>query len=259
MSLYKHIAQANPDGCYMVLHKYGYANSDLNSIDDVAYVCQTMVACEGENAFKDLLKLHPDRDVIIEDFKEKLGEAFIPIASDIADWLAGDEAQKAMDDFAKAVKDAFAYLTSPEGKADIQAFIDKFMTLIDSVMKVAEIVQKLLDNGAEVPDQLKAAEERKKSGESKGLLYQAWDWLTGAKPTSPKTISLLFNALFFNEETIDNSTAKSTAGSLIFTPPTETVSPTRKGASESNLSLTPGLGTMLKGWFSQSLLDVSTV
>jgi len=70
MSLYKHIAQANPDGCYMVLHKYGYANSDLNSIDDVAYVCQTMVACEGENAFKDLLKLHPDRDVIIEDYKE---------------------------------------------------------------------------------------------------------------------------------------------------------------------------------------------
>jgi hypothetical protein len=126
-------------------------------------------------------------NVVIEDFKEKLGEAFIPIASDIADWLAGDEAQKAMDDFAKAVKDAFAYLTSPEGKADIQAFIDKFMTLIDSVMKVAEIVQKLLDNGAEVPDGLKAAEERKKSGESKGLLYQAWDWLTGAKPTSPNT------------------------------------------------------------------------
>ena len=41
-----------------------------------------------------------------------------------------------------------------------------------------------------------------------------------AKPTSPKTISLLSNGLFFKEETIDSNTAKSTAGSAIFTPPT---------------------------------------
>ena len=70
MSIYENIAQANPDGCYMVLHKYGYANSEVNSISDLAYVCQTMVACEGEKSFKDLLLLHPDRDVIIEDYKD---------------------------------------------------------------------------------------------------------------------------------------------------------------------------------------------
>ena len=68
MSLYLYIAESNPDACVMLLHKYGYANQQLNSIEDVATATQGMVAAEGEPAFKDLLKLHPDKDVIVEQF-----------------------------------------------------------------------------------------------------------------------------------------------------------------------------------------------
>jgi hypothetical protein len=75
-SIYQHIAESNPDGCVMLLHKYGYATTaPMNTIDDVAYCTQQMIACEGEPAFKDLLKLHPDRDVIIEDYNASLPQA----------------------------------------------------------------------------------------------------------------------------------------------------------------------------------------
>jgi len=68
MSIYKYIADNNPDGCIAILYKYGYMNNPINSTDDLAYVCQVMVASEGENSLNDLLKIHPDRNLIIEDY-----------------------------------------------------------------------------------------------------------------------------------------------------------------------------------------------
>ena len=34
MSMYQHVAECNPDGSYLVLHKFGYADQPINSIDD---------------------------------------------------------------------------------------------------------------------------------------------------------------------------------------------------------------------------------
>lgn len=68
MTIYDYLANSNTDGCLAIIYKYGYGNSDLNSTDDVAHVCKVMVASEGESALKDLIKIHPDRDLIIEDF-----------------------------------------------------------------------------------------------------------------------------------------------------------------------------------------------
>ena len=69
MSMYQHVAECNPDGSYLVLHKFGYADQPINSIDDIAYHLQNMVASEGEPALKEILKIHPDRDVIIEHYQ----------------------------------------------------------------------------------------------------------------------------------------------------------------------------------------------
>jgi hypothetical protein len=68
MTIYDYLANSNTDGCLAIIYKYGYGNSDLNSKDDVAHVCKVMVASEGENALRDLIKIHPDRDLIIEDY-----------------------------------------------------------------------------------------------------------------------------------------------------------------------------------------------
>jgi hypothetical protein len=85
--------------------------------------------------------------VIAENFKEQIGEAFLPLATDVADFLASPEAQKAISDFAQQVKDGFAYLTSPQGKKDMKEFIDRFMKLIENLAITTENVANLLGGG----------------------------------------------------------------------------------------------------------------
>lgn len=86
-------------------------------------------------------------NAVVENFKEKLGAAFLPVANDIADWLASPEAQAALDDIAAKVKDAFAWLTSPEGKAQMREWFDTFLVLIKGAMDLATQVANLI--GAE--------------------------------------------------------------------------------------------------------------
>lgn len=73
MDLYHYIAEGNPDGAFFVCRKYGYAG-DIQSVEELAFTCRRMVASEGESAFLDLLKYHPDKDVIVEVFSEKKNE-----------------------------------------------------------------------------------------------------------------------------------------------------------------------------------------
>jgi hypothetical protein len=86
-------------------------------------------------------------NAVMDNFKEKLGAAFLPVANDIADWLASPEAQKALDDIAKKVQDAFAWLTSPEGKKQMREWFDTFLVLIKGAMDLATQVANLI--GAE--------------------------------------------------------------------------------------------------------------
>lgn len=73
MDLYNYIAQNNPDGALFVCRKYGYAGN-ISSVEELAFTCKNMVASEGESAFVDLLKCHPDKEVIVEVFSEKKNE-----------------------------------------------------------------------------------------------------------------------------------------------------------------------------------------
>jgi hypothetical protein len=68
MNIYYYIANSNPDACLNFCHNYGYAHRDINSIDELADCMQEVVGAEGESAFSELLKLHPDKGAILETF-----------------------------------------------------------------------------------------------------------------------------------------------------------------------------------------------
>jgi len=75
MNVYQNIANTNPDAANDVCRKYGYYQ--IRSIDELAYSLQCIVADEGESSFKEIMQLHPDKDVILELFESKCEE--IPI------------------------------------------------------------------------------------------------------------------------------------------------------------------------------------
>jgi hypothetical protein len=83
-------------------------------------------------------------NVVIDNFKEKLGKAFLPIANNIADWLAGDEAQKALDDIAKKVEETFAWLQSPEAAAMFSQWYERAKELLTTVVAMVDGLGKFL-------------------------------------------------------------------------------------------------------------------
>jgi hypothetical protein len=72
MNVYQNIANTNPDAANEVCKKYGYYQ--IRSIDELAYSLQCIVADEGESSLKEIMQLHPDKDVILELFETKCEE-----------------------------------------------------------------------------------------------------------------------------------------------------------------------------------------
>jgi hypothetical protein len=64
MNVYLYIAQNNPDAAYEVCKKYGYFN--VQSFEDLAASLQSIVAEHGESSLKEILDIHPDKEVILE-------------------------------------------------------------------------------------------------------------------------------------------------------------------------------------------------
>lgn len=71
--MYYSIAASSPDECYDLCCKYGYNNVEPN-VDDLAGCLQHIVATEGEEGLKDVMELHPDKEVILQLFGEKKGD-----------------------------------------------------------------------------------------------------------------------------------------------------------------------------------------
>jgi hypothetical protein len=87
-------------------------------------------------------------NAVLENFKEKIGTAFLPLIDKLADWLASDDAQKSMNDFAMAIQDMFSYFTSPEGKKGMEDFLAKILEIADGItalMKEWEKMKPLVD------------------------------------------------------------------------------------------------------------------
>lgn len=75
MNVYYYIADSKPDAANKICNKYGYYQ--IQSIDEIAYCLQEIVANQEESALKEIMDLHPDKDVVLELF-EKKSEIIVP-------------------------------------------------------------------------------------------------------------------------------------------------------------------------------------
>lgn len=69
MNVYHYIAENNPDAANELCKKYGYFQ--INSLDELANCLQHIVATDGEKSLKEVMALHPDKDILIEIFEKK--------------------------------------------------------------------------------------------------------------------------------------------------------------------------------------------
>ena len=65
MNIYEYIARSNPQGARMVIQQFGYRITDNKRMGDNL---RMLVAQEGEPALREIVKLHPDKDLILEVF-----------------------------------------------------------------------------------------------------------------------------------------------------------------------------------------------
>ena len=69
MLVYAYIVESNPDAAYEVCKKYGFFQ--IADKGEMEQCLQRIVAQEGVDGFKDVMELHPDKDVLIELFGKK--------------------------------------------------------------------------------------------------------------------------------------------------------------------------------------------
>ena len=64
--MYGYVAENDPNMARAICHKYGYRIQGVQSKADLGVVLEQLVAKEGESALRDIVKNHPDRDLIVE-------------------------------------------------------------------------------------------------------------------------------------------------------------------------------------------------
>jgi hypothetical protein len=70
MDVYTYIASTDPVVARSLLSRYGYRATGINSDSDYGIALKQLVARQGEQAFKDIMNAHPDKDVILEIFAD---------------------------------------------------------------------------------------------------------------------------------------------------------------------------------------------
>ena len=68
MSVYYYIAQINPDESFSVCRANGF--TDIYTTEELADTLQ-VIAASGESGLKQVLEIHPDKEVILELFEIK--------------------------------------------------------------------------------------------------------------------------------------------------------------------------------------------
>lgn len=66
--LYNYVAANSPNDAKAVLDKYGYDASSVDTVEVLGAGLATMVKENGEPALKSLLAIHPDREVLVQEF-----------------------------------------------------------------------------------------------------------------------------------------------------------------------------------------------
>lgn len=66
--LYQYIADADPYSAKAICSKYGFSLADAGQTSDIAECLEQVVAQNGQQAFLEILALHPDKDLILEQY-----------------------------------------------------------------------------------------------------------------------------------------------------------------------------------------------
>ena len=68
MNVYSYIAENNPNDANQICVKNGL--DDADTTETLAFYLQTIVAQHGVDSLKEILNLHPDKEVILELYQE---------------------------------------------------------------------------------------------------------------------------------------------------------------------------------------------
>jgi len=69
MTVYQYIATSSPDAAFEICKNHGFY--DVQNLDELSNCLQVIVANGGENSLKEVMSLHPDKEVLIELFDKK--------------------------------------------------------------------------------------------------------------------------------------------------------------------------------------------
>lgn len=99
--------------------------------------------------------------VVMDNFKEKLGKAFLPVVEKFSDWLASDQAQTALDEIASKVQEFGEWFSSPEGQKAFKGWMEDLKAMLklaaDFLGLVGDVASLLKAND---PNQNKAAKNK---------------------------------------------------------------------------------------------------
>jgi hypothetical protein len=107
--------------------------------------------------------------VVMDNFKEKLGKAFLPVVEKFSDWLTSDEAQTALDDIAAKVQEFGEWFASPEGQESFKGWMKDLKAMIKLAGDFLGIAGKIADLIGN--DDAKAKALTSAAGKPNGLNY----------------------------------------------------------------------------------------
>jgi len=108
MTIYEYIARSNPYGSAQVIQSYGYRIVDKKRMGDNL---RQLVAQEGEGALRDIVALHPDKDIILEVYgKDSSKETFMGADGLLQSAIVGQTASQQSSDSTKLAMQTNAML-----------------------------------------------------------------------------------------------------------------------------------------------------
>lgn len=132
-------------------------NGNLIALNKLAPGIKKLKDPLGEVAkrFKGLAEIEGKNDpfmkinIVMDEFKEKLGASVLPLVQQFAEYMASPEFQKSLDDIVKKVSEFGTWFASPEGQEAFKGWMDDLKALIklagDFLNLVGE-VQGVLDD-----------------------------------------------------------------------------------------------------------------
>jgi hypothetical protein len=68
VDIFSYIASNDEYGAKAICNKYGYDTENVNTPEDMGVCLVQLTEAVGDPAWKDILALHPDKDVILDNF-----------------------------------------------------------------------------------------------------------------------------------------------------------------------------------------------